>query len=360
MSLKPQDFFRPEILKATAYSVAAAEGRIKLDAMENPYPWPESLVEGWLNYLSQARPNRYPDPEASALKAALRRYANLPEDAEVLLGNGSDEIIQIVLLALAGHPGATVLAPEPSFVMYRQVAQWLGVNFVGVPLNRDFSLDLDAMLANIARHRPKIVFLAYPNNPTGNLFDASAVLTLIERTPGLVIVDEAYAPFAQVSFTDRLGQFPNLLVMQTLSKLGLAGLRLGFLAGPREWLEQFNKLRLPYNINVLTQLSAEFALTHLEVFQQQTARIRAERAALFTELASLPQVQAFPSAANFILFRVKEADRVFNGLKSQGVLIKNLNPQGGLLQGCLRVTVGTPAENQAFLRALRAALGFAG
>ncbi|MFN3919163.1 MAG: histidinol-phosphate transaminase [Methylohalobius sp.] len=356
MSLKPQDLFRPEILAATAYHVAQAEGMIKLDAMENPYAWPETLVDAWLETLRQAHPNRYPNPQASALKSALRRYARIPEAAELLLGNGSDEIIQIVLLALVGQPGATVLAPEPTFVMYRQVATWLGVNFIGVPLKQDFALDLDAMLANIARYRPKVVFLAYPNNPTGNLFDQSAILKIIEQTPGLVIVDEAYAPFARASFVDRLGQFDNLLVMQTLSKLGMAGLRLGFLAGPRIWMEQFDKLRLPYNINVLTQLSVEFALTHLDVFEQQTARIRADREALLSKLASLPQVKVFPSATNFILFKVANADLVFERLRQQGVLIKNLNSLGGLLAGCLRVTVGTPAENQAFLSALGSAL----
>lgn len=356
MSLKPKDLFRPEILAATAYHVAPAEGMIKLDAMENPYAWPETLVDAWLETLRQAHPNRYPNPQAPALKSALRRYARIPEAAELLLGNGSDEIIQIVLLALVGQPGATVLAPEPTFVMYRQIATWLGLNFIGVPLKQDFALDLDAMLANIARHRPKVVFLAYPNNPTGNLFDQSAILKIIEQTSGLVVVDEAYAPFARVSFMDMLGRFDNLLVMQTLSKLGMAGLRLGFLAGPRTWLEQFDKLRLPYNINVLTQLSVEFALTHLDVFEQQTARIRADREALLAELASLPRVKVFPSATNFILFRVAEADLVFERLRRQGVLIKNLNASGGLLAGCLRVTVGTPAENQAFLSALAAAL----
>lgn len=356
MNLKPQDFFRPEILAETAYHVPAADGMIKLDAMENPYPWPDTMVKVWLKHLRQAHPNRYPNPHAPALKAALRRYANIPKAADILLGNGSDEIIQIVLLALVGQPSASVLAPEPTFVMYRQIAKWLNLNFIGVPLKADFTLDRDAMLEAIARYRPKVVFLAYPNNPTANLFDESVILEIIRHTPGLVVIDEAYAPFSQATFMDRIDQFDNLLVMQTLSKLGLAGLRLGFLAGPRSWLAQFDKLRLPYNINVLTQLSAEFALTHLEVFEQQAARICADRENLLAELSTLPKVKVFPSATNFILLRVADADRVFERLQQQGVLIKNLNPVGGLLQGCLRVTVGTRAENQAFLSALCTAL----
>lgn len=356
MTFSLEDFFRPEILAERAYHVAKADGMIKLDAMENPYTWPEDLTQAWIGQLRQIPLNRYPSPSAHALKAVLRRYAQIPDEAEILLGNGSDEIIQILLLGLAGQTDAVVLAPEPTFVMYRQIAKWLNLRFIGVPLNCDFSLNLQAMLKAIAHYRPKIVFLAYPNNPTGNLFEETAILTIIDRTPGLVVLDEAYAPFAQVSFMDRIGQFTNLLVMQTLSKLGLAGLRLGFLTGPKTWIEQLEKLRLPYNINVLTQLSAELALHHRAVFDQQTARIRANRESLFQELSKLPQVQAFPSAANFILFRVNDADGVFERLRQQGVLIKNLNQEGGLLCGCLRVTVGTAEENQAFLRALSAAL----
>ncbi len=354
MSLDLKEFFHPQILAATVYEVASAEGMIKLDAMENPYPWPKALVEEWLVHLSQASPNRYPDTKAFKLKEALRRYAKIPKAAEILLGNGSDEIIQILLLALAGQQ-AKVLAPEPSFVMYRKIAEQLNLDFIGIPLNPDFSLNLETWLLALKTLKPKIVFLAFPNNPTGNLFDPYAIYQIIEHTPGLVVVDEAYAPFAKMSFMDKVGQLENLLVMQTLSKLGLAGLRLGFLAGPKPWLEQFEKLRLPYNINVLTQLSAEFALAYFEVFERQIARIRADREKLFSELARLP-VEVFPSAANFILFRVANADQVFECLKRQGVLIKNLNPQGGLLKGCLRVTVGTPQENQAFLNALRIAL----
>ncbi len=354
--MRPEDFFRPDILAASAYHVPDAGGFIKLDAMENPYDWPPEMVDAWLDHLRQAHPNRYPDPQAPALKQALRRHAGVPEEMAILLGNGSDEIIQILLMALVGRAGATVLAPQPTFVMYREIARWLNLDFVGVPLRDDFGLDHEAMLNAIDRHRPKIVFLAYPNNPTGNLFDAAAVEAVIRAAPGLVVVDEAYAPFAGATFMDRLGEFDHLLVMRTLSKLGLAGLRLGFLAGPPVWLEQFDKLRLPYNINVLTQLSAEFALDHAEVFERQTAAIRAERDRLFQALAQLPGVEPFPSAANFILFRVAEADRVFEVLKRQRILIKNLSSASGPLHGCLRVTVGTPEETQAFLEALRAVL----
>jgi histidinol-phosphate aminotransferase len=350
--------FRPEILGMSAYKVADAQGFIKLDAMENPYTWPEDVIDAWLEALRGCALNRYPDPRARQLAATLRQQIGLSENGELLLGNGSDEIIQILLMALP--PGAAVLAPEPTFVMYRQIAQSLGLNFHGVPLQmQDFDLDLPAMLDAVERCRPTLIFLAYPNNPTGNLFDAEAVRQILAAAPGLVVVDEAYAPFADSSFMPQLQAFDNLLVMRTLSKLGLAGLRLGYLAGRWEIVNELDKIRLPYNINILTQASAQFALTRPRLFEAQTAAICAERSVLLQRLNALPGIEAFPSAANFILFRCapEQADKIFASLKTHGILIKNLHPQGGSLSGCLRVTVGKPDENQAFLAALQNSLG---
>jgi histidinol-phosphate aminotransferase len=229
---------------------------------------------------------------------------------------------------------------------------------VGVPLKEDFALDLPAMLEAIQQHDPAVIYLAYPNNPTGNLFDESEMEAIIRAANGLVVVDEAYHAFADKSFMHRLGEFDNLLVMRTVSKLGLAGLRLGLLAGPPAWMEQFDKVRLPYNINVLTQASAAFALRHIDIFEQQTATIREERGKLLAAMEKLPGLQVFPSAANFILFRVPagEAARIFEATKEEGVLIKNMKADSGPLAHCLRVTVGTPEENDAFLAALEKAL----
>jgi histidinol-phosphate aminotransferase len=243
--------------------------------------------------------------------------------------------------------------------MYRQIAQSLGLRYHGVPLLADsFDLDLPAMLATIESEQPALIFLAYPNNPTGNLFDAQAMLKILAAAPGLVIVDEAYAPFADASFIQHLPHHHNLMVMRTVSKLGLAGLRLGFLAGDNLLLEQLNKVRLPYNINCLTQVTASFALNNQQFLLEQTQSICEQRSEVITALKALNNVETYPSAANFILFRTlgKPADQVFASLKQQGVLIKNLSPQGGLLSNCLRVTVGKPEENQAFLDALRIAL----
>lgn len=348
---------RPEIRALKAYHVPDSAGMVKLDAMENPYGWPAALKREWCDVLKTVALNRYPDPAANALRARLKQAYSVPAGMELMLGNGSDDLIQIILMALA-RPGAVVLAPVPTFVMYEMIASFVGMKFVGVPLTPDFALDTGAMLEDIAHHKPAVVFLAWPNNPTGNLFDAAAVEEVVRRAPGLVVVDEAYQAFCQRSFMDRLGLYDNLLVMRTLSKQGLAGLRLGVLAGGPRWLDEFNKVRLPYNINALSQASAEFALTHWAVLDGQAARIRADRETLYAELADLPGLTAWPSSANFILFRVegRPAGEVFAALKGQGVLIKNLDGSHPALAGCLRVTVGAPEENARFLDALKKVL----
>ena len=348
---------RDEVRALSAYHVPDASGFIKLDAMENPYQLPADLVDEWLDVLREVDLNRYPDPGAQSLKTELRKAMHIPADMEVLLGNGSDEIIQMIIMALA-KPGATVLAPEPSFVMYRMIALFCNMDYVGVPLSTDFSLDMAAMRAAIEQHQPAVTFLAWPNNPTGNLFAESDVLEIIERAPGIVVLDEAYTSFAEQSFMARLGDYDNLVVMRTVSKSGLAGLRLGYLAGPAAWLNEFDKVRLPYNINVLTQTSAEFALRHANVLDAQAAQLRAARSELFDALNAIDSVEPYPSAANFILIRVPtgQASIIFESLKAQNVLIKNMHPAGGMLADCLRVTVSTPEENATFLTALKASL----
>lgn len=349
---------RSEIRALRAYHVPPAAGLIKLDAMENPYPWPEAMRQEWLEILRGIEVNRYPDPQGRALQAELRQAMDLPAGMDLLLGNGSDELIQMLALTLAA-PGRKVLSVDPGFVMYRMIATFAGMEYVGVPLRADdFALDLPAVLAALERERPVLSFLAYPNNPTGNLFDADAIEQIIAAAPGLVVVDEAYAPFTDASFLARLGDWPNLLVLRTVSKMGLAGLRLGYLVGPPEWIGELDKTRLPYNINVLTQASTAFALRHRGVLDEQTRRIRAERARLFDALAEIDGVRPYPSEANFILLRLPSgrATPVFESLKRAGVLIKNLDGAHPLLIDCLRVTLGTPEENDAFIAALKAAL----
>ncbi len=357
MTATPEQLIRPEIRALTAYQVPDPGECIKLDAMENPYAWPGELTEPWLEALRGLEVNRYPDPAARELSAALRAFLQLPDAMQLVLGNGSDELIQMILLAVA-RPDRVVLAPEPTFVMYRMIAEVVGMRYAGVPLGEDFSLDADALFAAVDEHRPAVVFLAYPNNPTGNLFDAGVMEELLRRAPGLVVVDEAYAPFTDASFLPRLGDFDNLLVLRTVSKMGLAGLRLGLLAGDPRWLGEIDKTRLPYNINTLTQASARFALEHAGVLQEQAQHIRAGRADLAARLAGLDGLRVYPSEANFILFRTPagQAGRIFDCLRESGVLVKNLSGAGGALADCLRVTVGTAQENAAFVERLAGCL----
>ena len=343
---------RPEVRALTAYAVAKAPGMIKLDAMENPFPLPDPVRAKVAAAAAAVLVNRYPDGAADGVKATLRAALDIPAAAGLIVGNGSDELIQIVTSTLA-RPGAAMLAPDPSFVMYRMNAIYAGMRFVGVPLRADFALDVDAMLAAIARERPALVFVAYPNNPTGNLFAVGDVARIIRAAPGLVVVDEAYHAFAQASFMPRLAEFANLCVLRTVSKIGMAGLRLGYAAAAPAWIDEFEKLRQPYNVNALTQAVAPVLLAERTLLDGQAAVLRAERERLATECARLPGVTVFPTSTNFVLARVPDARSWFEALCRAGILVKNLHGAHPLLDSCLRITVGTPAENDAVLAALR-------
>jgi histidinol-phosphate aminotransferase len=270
----------------------------------------------------------------------------------LLLGNGSDEIIQILTTAVA-RPGATVLAPEPSFVMYRLNALFANLRYVGVPLRADFSLDEDAMLAAVAAERPALVWLAYPNNPTGNRFAPRAVERILAAAPGLVVVDEAYYAYADDSFLPRVLDFPNLVVVRTLSKIGMAGLRLGYAAAHPGWIAELDKVRPPYNVNALTQAAVPVFLQAADLLAAQARAIRGERARLAAALGTRPGVTVLATESNFVLARVPDADAWFAGLRDAGILVKNLHGWHPLLANCLRITVGTPAENDALLEATR-------
>jgi histidinol-phosphate aminotransferase len=353
MPLAPEQLIRPEILALQAYAIAEAEGMVKLDAMENPYALPAPLARELGEALARVELNRYPEPTGRRVRELLAQKMNVPAGMALLLGNGSDDLIQMITLALA-RPGAVMMYPGPTFVMYAMNATLSGMKALPVPLREDFSFDRDAFLAQIDSHRPALIYLAYPNNPTGVLYPEEDVIAVLRAAQGLVVLDEAYHVFAQKTFMPRLTEFPNLVVLRTVSKLGLAGIRLGYLAGRPEWIGQFNKVRQAYNVNVLTQAVALFVLERLDVLEKQAAQIRAERARLGPALAALPGVTVYPSEANFFLVRVPDAERSFEALRRQGVLVRNLHSPS--LKNCLRVTVGTPEENRILLNALREAL----
>jgi histidinol-phosphate aminotransferase len=348
----PEGLVRPEIQALKAYHVPSAEGMVKLDAMENPYPLPDALRRELAEALSRVALNRYPSPHPRRLCELLAERIGLPAGMELLLGNGSDDLLQIVSIALA-RPGAVVMYPAPTFVMYSMYATFFGMKAVPVPTRADFTLDADAFIGRMRAERPAIVFLAYPNNPTGVLYPEEEVARVIREAPGLVVVDEAYHAFARKSLLPRLAEFPNLVVVRTLSKVGFAGGRLGYLAGRPEWVRELDKVRSPYNVSVLTEAAAIFLLEHYDVFEDQAARILAEREGLGEALARLPGVTVYPSQANFFLIRVPDAMRTYEALRTQGVLVKNLDPG---VPGGLRVTVGRPEENRILLKAMREAL----
>ena len=355
MSAGPKEIVREDVRAMKAYPVPQAEGLVKLDAMENPYGLPQALQREIAEAVSRVAINRYPDPTAPALVRRLRETMRIPPELDLMLGNGSDEIIHIIVQSVARR-GAVVLAPRPSFVMFSAYAGLAGLEYVGVPLRPDFTLDTRAFLDAMARHRPAVVFIAYPNNPSGNLFDEESVARVVAAAPGLVVIDEAYHAFARKTFMTRLGEFPNLIVMRTLSKLGLAGIRLGYAVGRPEWIREFDKVRSPYNVNSLTHVVAERILAHHDVLDAQARSIADERQRLDTELRRLSRVTVFPSDANFILVRVPDAAAVFEGMRRRGVLIKNLDTGVPLLEGCVRLTIGTPEENRRCLDAFAQSL----
>ncbi len=276
MSEQLLNWIRPEIRELSAYHVPDASGLVKLDAMENPYGLPQGLLSRWQDGLASVALNRYPDPAATELQHRLIDVMQVPQGRSIVLGNGSDELIQMLALAVAAE-GRCILSFEPGFVMYSMIARFAGMKYVGVPLTADFSLDMDKTRAAIELYQPALIFIAFPNNPTGNLFDAVAVEEIIRIAPGLVVVDEAYHPFALSSFMPKLDEFDQLVVMRTVSKMGLAGLRLGLLCGNAQLIEEINKLRLPYNINVLTQYTDGFILENAGFLDGQAEMIRADR-----------------------------------------------------------------------------------
>ena len=362
-SLSPLSRIRSDVQSMHAYAVQDATGLLKLDAMENPHRLPAHLQAALGQRLGALALNRYPGSRTDELRHALAAHAQMPEGYDLMLGNGSDELISLLALA-CDVPGASILAPLPGFVMYAMSAQLQGLAFHGVPLTADFELDLPAMLAAIAQHRPAITYLAYPNNPTANLWDADAIAQTIDAAAavgGLVVMDEAYQPFSSHSWIERIRAEParhgHVLLMRTLSKFGLAGIRLGYMIGPAALVHEIDKVRPPYNISVLNCETAIFALEHESLYAEQAAAIRAERQPLIDALTAIKGVEkVWPSEANMVLLRVVDAGKAQAEMKARGVLVKNVSAMHPLLHNCLRLTVGTREENAQMLAALKESL----
>ena len=340
--------FRPSVRALTAYHVDDAPVRIKLDAMENPFPLPGAIRNEIAKQVRKAPLNLYPDPEAKKLKRAIESLWGIRPE-QMLLGNGSDELIQNIVVAFGGP----VLTPAPSFAMYEITPRSLSQDVVTVPLTGEFDLDADAVVGKARKTGARVIFLAVPNNPTGNRYSDAAVRKVLENVNAAVVIDEAYYSFSGRSFLPYLKRHPNMIILRTLSKIGFAGLRVGVLTASPAIVAELNKVRLPYNINALSQIAAVAALRHRDVIRKQIAVLVDERKKLYRALLAMPGVTPFPSETNFLLLWIeKDATAVFRALKKRGILVKNLD-RPGPLKGCLRVTVGTPAQNREFLRNLK-------
>ena len=349
---------RQDVQGTHAYAIQPSVGLVKLDAMENPFALPPELQRELGERLGRVAINRYPVQCVADLSAALALHIGLPQACRLMLGNGSDELIDLLSVA-CDVPGASILAPLPGFVMYEMSARLRGLRFVGVPLTADFELDEAAMLAAIETHRPAITYIAYPNNPTANLWDDAVIdriVAAVGRQQGLVVFDEAYQPFSSRSWLPRMAAHEHVLVLRTLSKFGLAGVRIGYLCGAAALIEQIDKVRPPYNISALNAEAAMFALSHADEYARQAALLIEQRARLQAALAAMPGVRAYPSEANMILVRVPDAKRAFDGMKARGVLVKHIAGLHPLLANCLRLTVGAPEENAQMLSALQESL----
>jgi histidinol-phosphate aminotransferase len=350
-------FVRPNIRSLTAYEAREIPCKIKLDANESPYGFKEPLKA-----IASVETNRYPDPKAKALKKLISRYVGVKPDC-VLQGNGSDELIYYLITTFGGP----VLYPIPTFSMYGIIAQALGEKRIEIPLDKEFDLDMKRMREAIRRERPKLIFLSSPNNPTGNCFSSDRMLEIIDLTSSLitrhsslslVIVDEAYQPFSsEKGFLPLLKDYRNLLIMRTLSKIGLAGLRVGFLIADREIINEVNKVRLPFNLNSLSQAIAADVLKDGKNLRARINAIVSERENLSSEMEKIRGVRPYPSEANFILFRVTDSDRIYRRLLRKGVLVRNMK---GIVDGCLRVTIGTTEENRIFLDTVNQVVKLAG
>ena len=347
-----QSLIPERVRQSGAYQVPDATGMIKLDAMENPYQWPERLRVELADRLAHSALNRYPDPQANGVRGPLRAWMNIPDELEMLFGNGSDEIIALLIANLIGS-GRSVCAPDPSFVMFQVLANQYSVPFRALPLDASLDIDLAGWMDGLVEADPALIFIPQPNNPTGNLFSKDRLAEIVESTQALVVIDEAYTAFTDADYLDWAVTYPNVVVMRTLSKVGLAGSRFGMLIGHPDWISQFEKTRLPYNINVLSQTAVQYALEHASILNEQSQRIRQERARLTLGLSERG-FEVWPSEANFVVMSCSEnqARPLFDALKTHRILVKCLDGSHPRLKDTLRVTVGAPEETDALFAAL--------
>ncbi|MFQ5443230.1 MAG: histidinol-phosphate transaminase [Nitrospinales bacterium] len=346
---------RENIKSLKAYHVENIECEIKLHANENPYQLPDEILSLLQDDLRNTPLNRYPDPDSRGLKNIISQRLGVAEE-QCVIGNGSDELIQLALQVFCDE-GDAVAFPDPTFGMYAIIAKGMGLKPFAFSLDSHWDFRADDFLAEMEKQQPKIIFFSFPNNPTGNCFNQAEIQKVIEASQAIVVADEAYYDFSKKSFVLEIARHNNLIIMRSLSKIGLAGLRVGYAVADPIIIEQINKVRLPYNSNSLSQIFSEKVLRNFDPVQKQIDKIIAERERLFQALSQIKTFEVYPSDSNFILFRVQQdSGRVFQELMDNGILVRDLSAHPRL-QGCLRVTVGTPEENDQFLDKIKALAG---
>lgn len=357
MKINIQEMIKKNIRNLEAYKPEEILCQIRMEANENPFTINSSLKERVLESISKISLNRYPDSLATDLRELISKKSGLkPEN--IIIGNGSDELILMLITAFCEKEDK-VLFPVPAFSMFGIIAKSFEVDTLEIPLDLKWDIDLTEIKKSYEKNQPKIIFLSTPNNPTGNCFSENKILDIIEKASSLIVVDEAYADFCGKTFIEKLKQFENLIILKTLSKIGMAGLRVGYLIASEEIINILHKVRLPYNSNSLSQAAAKVILENNDIVESQIQQIIKGREFLREELGKLQDdagITPFPSDANFILFKTeKDADVIHRKLTEEGVLVRNLNSDGPL-KNCLRVTVGQPEENKAFIKALKKAV----
>jgi len=351
MKMVIRNLIASEIFRQNGYIAQEVAGAIKMDANENPFGMGEPLKRKLLGRMNGIDFNRYPAAGSPALRERFAGYFGVKKDM-ILPGNGSDELIQTLCLTLKGKIRG-VLVPVPTFSMYKIIAVNTGNKVVEVPLDKNFDLDAKAIISKITNNFPAIIFLSCPNSPTGNLFSQSKIEAIIRKTPGVVVIDEAYGAFSGQTMLPLIRKYNNVIFLKTLSKLGMASMRMGFLIGNKDLVAQLDKVRLPYNINSLSQTAAGFFLDYNKEFSNQIKEITKRRTELYRGLKQIKWIKAYPSRANFIFFSCAfDSNRIYNRLVSEGIMVKNLNVPP-LMTNCMRVTVGSKKENDAFLKALK-------
>jgi histidinol-phosphate aminotransferase len=344
-----QPYFRPELDQVRAYQAEDAPASILLDAKENPYAPPALFLKKAQKLLDKSALNRYPDPQSLDLKKAASRHYGIAVD-QILVGNGSDELLAILCQACGGH-GASCLVPTPTFGMYRLCAKVHGMKVIEEPLGAQGELT-QAFLRRARKEKPALIFLAWPNSPTGNLFDPAIIRSLLAMKQTLLVVDEAYAEFCGKSFRSLIAQHGNLAVVSTMSKAwGLAGLRVGFLFAQPQCVSELEKLRLPYNLDRISQSLAALAFSMPAQFARRWKAVIRTREKLSAGLMRMPGVKVYPSQANFVMIRHPQAKAMNQALLGAGIRVRTLfsNPA---MQDALQITVGAESEVKALLKVL--------